>query len=173
MLTWQSLLTTLGIGGLSVVATVIITFVRGKAVRWARSINDPIVERLNAQLDVWIDDSINTVNKNFVDKLKEVGEWDSISIGTAKAMPPDYAAEHNILPHYLHESGTKQRIFDKGTYKQNSSEALERCLASLKSRLPKPFKRLVIRYYDDVDIFYKNRIDERIKEHELEEKGGG
>jgi len=138
MLTWQSLLTTLGIGILSVAATVAITWIRGKAVKWSKKINDPVVERLNEQLDVWIDDSINTVNKNFVDKLKEIGEWDRLN-----------------------------GVFDKETYKRNAAEALEKCLVSLKSRLPKPFKKLVSKYYDEVDMFFKNRIDERIKEHEL------
>jgi len=138
MISWYSLITTLGIGLLSVVATVAITFIRGKAVKWSRRISDPIVERLNEQLDIWIDDSINTVNKNFVDKLKEIGEWERLN-----------------------------GVFDKDTYKRNAAEALERCLASLKSRIPKPFKKLVSKYYDDTDLFYKNRIDERMKEHEL------
>jgi len=73
-----------------------------------------------------------------VDKLKEIGEWDRFN-----------------------------GICDKEVFKKNAAEALERCLISLKSRIPKQFKRLVAKYYDDLDMFYKNRIDERIKEHEL------
>ena len=142
----------MGIGVLSVVATVVITYIRGKAVKWARKINDPVVEKLNEQLDIWIDDSINTVNKNFVDKLKEVGEWDRVG-----------GVWNRVGERWAVTGGT----FDKATYKQNASEALDRCLASLKSRIPKPFKRLVLRYYDDVDLFYKNRIDERLKEWEF------
>jgi len=138
MLRWQSLLTTLGIGGLSVAATVAITWIRSKAVKWSKRINNPIIEELNKRLDIWIDDSINTVNKNFVDKLKETGDWE-------------------------HLAG----VFNKEIYKKNSLEALDRCLISLKSRIPKPFKKLVGKYYDDTDLFYKNRIDERMKEHEL------
>ena len=138
MLRWQSLLTTLGIGSLSVLATLAITWIRSKAVKWSKKINNPIIEELNTRLDSWIDDSINTVNKNFVDKLKETGEWE-------------------------HLAG----VFNKEIYKKNSLEALDRCLISLKSRIPKPFKKLVGKYYDDTDLFYKNRIDERMKEHEL------
>ena len=158
-MTWQSLLTTLGIGALSVIATVIITYLRSKTLKWGRRINNPIIERLNERLDVWIDDSINTVNKNFVDKLKEIGEWDTVGGEIRRTV-----------------EGTVQIVggaFDKNTYKNNAKEALERCLASLKSRIPKPFKKLVIKYYDDVDLFYKNRIDERIKEHELEKQLSG
>ena len=138
MPTWQSLLTTLGIGALSVAATVAITWFRSKTVKWSRRISDPIVQSLNEQLDIWIDDSINTVNKNFVDKLKEIGEWERLN-----------------------------GVFDKETYKKNAAEALERCLVSLKSRIPKPFKKLVTKYYDNIDLFFKNRIDERMKEHEI------
>ena len=141
MLRWQSLLTTLGIGGLSVAATVAITWIRGKALKWSKRINNPIIEELNTRLDSWIDDSINTVNKNFVDKLKETRDWE-------------------------HLAG----VFNKEVYKKNSLEALDRCLISLKSRIPKPFKKLVAKYYDDTDLFYKNRIDERMKEHELARK---
>jgi len=141
MLTWQSVLTTLGIGLLSVAATVVITIIRNKTAKWSRKISDPVIERLNQQLDIWIDDSINTVNKNFVDKLKETGEWDRFN-----------------------------DIFNKETYKKNAIEALERSLSSLKSRIPKTFKRLVSKYYDDTDLFYKNRIDERLKEHEIARK---
>jgi len=141
MLRWQSLLTTLGIGGLSVAATVAITWIRSKALKWSKRINNPIIEELNTRLDSWIDDSINTINKNFVDKLKETGDWE-------------------------HLAG----VFNKEIYKKNSLEALDRCLISLKSRIPKPFKKLVAKYYDDTDLFYKNRIDERMKEHELARK---
>ena len=139
MPTWQSLITTLGVGALSVIATIAITWVRSKTIKWSRKISDPIVQRLNEQLDIWIDDSINTVNKNFVDKLKEIGEWDRFN-----------------------------GIFNKEVYKKNAAEALDRCLVSLKSRIPKQFRKLTSKYYDDIDMFYKNRIDERIKEHELE-----
>jgi len=139
MVTWQSVLTTFGVGALSVGATLIITWLRTKSVKWNRKISDPIVQRLNEQLDIWIDDSINTVNKNFVDKLKEIGEWDRFN-----------------------------GLFNKEAYKKNAAEALDRCLVSLKSRIPKQFRKLVTKYYDDVDMFYKNRIDERIKEHEME-----
>lgn len=138
MLNWQSVLTTFGVGALSVGATFIITWLRSKSVKWNRKISDPIVQRLNEQLDIWIDDSINTVNKNFVDKLKEIGEWDRFN-----------------------------GLFNKEAYKKNAADALDRCLASLKSRIPKQFRKLVAKYYDDIDMFYKNRIDERIKEHEL------
>jgi len=141
MLSWQSLLTTLGIGSLSVAATLAITWIRSKALKWGKRINNPIIEQLNIKLDEWIDDSINTVNKNFVDKLKETGDWE-------------------------HLAG----VFNKEIYKKNSLEALDRCLISLKSRIPKPFKKLVGKYYEDVDLFYKNRIDERMKEHELARK---
>ena len=138
MLSWQSVITTFGVGALSVGATLVITWLRTKSVKWNRRISDPIVQRLNEQLDIWIDDSINTVNKNFVDKLKETGEWDRFN-----------------------------GMFNKEVYKKNAAEALERCLISLKSRIPKQFRKLVAKYYDDLDMFYKNRIDERIKEHEL------
>ena len=138
MFSWQSVLTTFGVGALSVGATLVVTWLRTKSVKWNRKISDPIVQRLNEQLDIWIDDSINTVNKNFVDKLKEIGEWDRFN-----------------------------GVFNKEVFKKNAAEALERCLASLKSRIPKQFRRLVVKYYDDLDMFYKNRIDERIKEHEL------
>jgi len=141
MLSWQSLLTTLGVGGLSVAATVAITWIRSKALKWSKRINNPIIEELNKRLDIWIDDSINTVNKNFVDKLKETKDWE-------------------------HLAG----VFNKEIYKKNSLEALDRCLISLKSRIPKPFKKLVVKYYEDVDLFYKNRIDQRMKEHELTRK---
>jgi|GEM_PF-1041181 len=144
MITWQSVLTTLGIGLLSVAATVVITIIRNKTAKWSRKISDPVIERLNQQLDIWIDDSINTVNKSFVDKLKETGEWDRIN-----------------------------GVFDKETYKKNAAEALERSLSSLKSRIPKTFKRLAAKYYDDTDLFYKNRIDERLKEHEIAKKQEG
>ena len=153
-MTWQSLGATACIGGLSVVVTLIITWLRSKTLKWAKRINNPIIELLNEQLDKWIDDSINTVNKNFVDKLKEVGEWDMTG-GEIRRL-----ADGTV--------SVIGGVFDKNTYKNNAKEALERCLASLKSRIPKPFKKLVIKYYDDVDLFYKNRIDERIKEHELE-----
>ena len=139
MFSWQSVLTTFGVGALSVVATLIITWLRTKSVKWNRRISDPLVQKLNEQLDIWIDDSINTVNKNFVDKLKETGGWDK---------------HHGV--------------FDKEIFKKNAAEALDRCLVSLKSRIPKQFRKLVAKYYDDLDMFYKNRIDERIKEHELE-----
>jgi len=112
MLSWQSLLTTLGIGSLSVLATLAITWIRSKAVKWSKKINNPIIEELNKRLDIWIDDSINTVNKNFVDKLKETGEWIGVS-----------------------------GCFDRDIYRKNSLEALDRCLVSLKSRIPKPFKK--------------------------------
>jgi len=140
-MTWQSVLTTLGVGLLSVAATVVVNILRQKTARWGRKISDPVIERLNQQLDIWIDDSINTVNKNFVDKLKETGEWDRFN-----------------------------GVFDKETYKKNATEALERSVNSLKSRIPKTFKRLVTKYYDDMDLFYKNRIDERLKEYELKRK---
>ena len=153
-MTWQSLGATAGIGGLSVLATLIVTWLRSKTLKWGKRINNPIIERLNEQLDVWIDDSINTVNKNFVDKLKEIGEWDMTGGEIRRAADGTVSIIGGV--------------FDKNTYKNNAKEALERCLASLKSRIPKPFKKLVIKYYDDVDLFYKNRIDERIKEHELE-----
>ena len=138
MMTWRSVMTTFVIGLLSVLATVVITIIKNKTVKWSRRISDPIIERLNEQLDKWIDDSINTVNKNFVDKQKETGEWDRLN-----------------------------GVFCKEIYKKNAAEALERCLSSLKSRIPKGFKRLVAKYYDDTDLFYKNRIDERLKEHEV------
>ena len=141
MLRWQSLVTTLGIGSLSVGATLAITWIRSKALKWGKRINNPVIEELNKRLDIWIDDSINTVNKNFVDKLKETNDWE-------------------------HLAG----VFNKEIYKKNSLEALDRCLISLKSRIPKPFKKLVVKYYEDVDLFYKNRIDQRMKEHELARK---
>ena len=166
MITWQSVLSTLGVGGLSVGATLLVAWLRSKTAKWSRRISNPIIERLNEQLDIWIDDSIDTVNKNFVDKLKETGEWDRIG---GEWIEIDVQTGQPVYGNcYLRETRRIRTggVFDRESYKANAADALERCLISLKSRLPKQFGRLIAKYYNDPDLFYKNRIDERIKKHE-------
>jgi len=138
MPTWQSILTMLVGGAFSAGGAVAFAIIRKKAVKWTKVIDNPVVKDLNKQLDLWLDDTINIVNQDFVDKLKKIGEWEAVS-----------------------------GIFNKSTYEKNKTQAQELGLITLKSILPRAFKKLVSRYYDDTDSFYKKRLDQRLKERKL------
>jgi hypothetical protein len=104
-------------------------------------LDNPVLEKLKSKLNTYLDDAINTTNKKFVDKAKEVGIWDKV-----------------------------EGVFDNTTYVNNADKALNMCYDSLTATIPIEFQKLLTKYFGDVKQFLLSEIDRRMKERELEKE---
>lgn len=123
----------------AVSAAIVSVLNRLKAFDWSqfKKLIGKELGEVEQQLNKLIDESIDIVDQVFVDKLKETGDWDSLN-----------------------------GVFDMSLYQRNASEASAMCVRTLNSLVPSTTKKRLEKSFDDLELYFKNKIEQRIKSRE-------
>lgn len=111
-----------------------------KAFDWKQfwKFDDEELDEIDDKIDGWVDDGIDIVDQVFVSKLKATGAWDSIN-----------------------------GVYDRTVFQRNATQACQMCVQTINHLVPTTVKKRLAKSFDDRDMFFRNRIEQRLQKRHV------